>query len=221
MITDETRFSDEYYNLFGFSDNESATREECLARIHPDDIDAVYKAINDSLENTDKYSIEYRINMPDGQQRYVHGMGKVERDRNNKPVRFYGTVHNVTERRQAETELEEYQRNLEELVIERTEKLLDAQDELVRKERLSTLGQLTATVSHELRNPLAAMLPSTYLLRKSIGTDDARALNAMDVIDKNIMRCDQIIDELLDFTRATDMNFEKVDLAEWLSQIIG
>ncbi len=98
--------------------------------------------------------------------------------------------------------------------------LHDAQDELLRKGRLATLGQLTATVSHELRNPLGAMRPAIYIIRKRMKEGDSRLQEALELIDRNITRCDHIIDELLDFTRITDLELHAVRFDEWLESVI-
>lgn len=117
-------------------------------------------------------------------------------------------------------ELEYHQQNLEKLVKERTSQLEAAQDELVKSERLAVLGQLTATVSHELRNPLGAIQPSLYLLRKKIINPDETLVRAMDRIDRNVRRCDHIIDELLDFTRIKELNLTRIDLNIWLGKLL-
>jgi len=98
--------------------------------------------------------------------------------------------------------------------------LREAQTELIRKNRLATLGQLTATVSHELRNPLGAMRPSIYIIEKRSDKDDERVQQAIERIDRNIDRCDHIIDELLDFTRITDLDLHLTHIDEWLESVI-
>ncbi len=134
---------------------------------------------------------------------------------------WLGVYRDITEKKIAEDELEKYRHHLEELVEERTRKLNDAQDELVRKERLATLGQLTATVSHELRNPLGAIRPSIYVIRNKVPQGDAKLKRALDRIDRNIERCDHIIDELLDFTRIKELNLTHIDLNSWLRKLIN
>lgn len=126
----------------------------------------------------------------------------------------------ITEKDASEKELEKYRQRLELLVDERTSELKQAQNELVRSERLATLGQLTATVSHELRNPLGAMRPSMYIIKKYIGTDDDKLNNAIRRVERNIGRCDQIIDELLDFTRITDISDNPTSIDNWLSEVL-
>ena len=134
---------------------------------------------------------------------------------------WLGVYRDITEKKITEDELEKYRHHLEELVEERTRKLNDAQDELVRKERLATLGQLTATVSHELRNPLGAIRPSIYVIRNKVPQGDAKLKRALDRIDRNIERCDHIIDELLDFTRIKELNLTHIDLNSWLRKLIN
>lgn len=126
----------------------------------------------------------------------------------------------ITEKHATEKELEIHRHNLELLVEERTQELEQAQEELVRNERLATLGQLTATVSHELRNPLGAMRPSIYLIKRLASGDNDKLNDAIERIERNIARCDHIIDELLDFTRITDIEVKATPLDEFLHSIL-
>jgi len=97
-------------------------------------------------------------------------------------------------------------RALEERVEQRTGELRAAQDELLRKERLATLGELTGTMAHELRNPLGAIVSSFAVIRHKLagaGPDLARSL---DRADRNIDRCTGIIDDLLDYAQVKTAN---------------
>lgn len=135
-------------------------------------------------------------------------------------ARFVAIVRDITERKLSEAELTKHRENLEELVNERTKELNETQDELVRKERLATLGQLTATVSHELRNPLGAIRPSLYVIQKLSDQQDERLQNSIERIDRNVDRCDRIIDEMLDFTRVVEPNKEWIKLDKLLESIL-
>lgn len=126
----------------------------------------------------------------------------------------------ITEKNATEKELEKHRQHLQLLVEERTRELELAQDELVRKERLATLGQLTATVSHELRNPLGAMRPSMYLIKRLAVGDNDKLTHAIERVERNIARCDHIIDELLDFTRITDIDAQATLLDQWLQEVL-
>lgn len=126
----------------------------------------------------------------------------------------------ITEKNKALEEIKQYRDNLEDQVRIRTDELEQAQDELIRSERLATLGQLTATVSHELRNPLGAMAPSLYVVRKLCDPENEKLQQAIARIGRNIERCDRIIDELLDFTRIDKLHMTSVELDDWLNSVI-
>ena len=109
---------------------------------------------------------------------------------------------------------------LEELVEERTQELRNSQAALLRQERLATLGQLTATVSHELRNPLGAMSPSLYIIRQRVGAGDPRLVEALDRVERGVRRCDHIIDEMLDFTHGGAVASTPVLIDDWLGKLL-
>jgi PAS domain S-box-containing protein len=92
--------------------------------------------------------------------------------------------------------------------------------ELLRRERLATLGQLTATVSHELRNPLGVIRTSAFILRDGLKDEMPRARRALERVERSVMRCDRIIDEMLDFTRISDLEPEPTALDDWLAGVL-
>ncbi len=67
---------------------------------------------------------------------------------------YEGIVEDITDRKQAEEKLKKYSENLEEMAEDRTKDLRNAQEQLVRREKLAILGQLAESMGHELRNPL-------------------------------------------------------------------
>lgn len=111
--------------------------------------------------------------------------------------------------------------NLENLVKERTDKLEEAQNELVRNERMATLGQLTATVSHEIRNPLGTIRTSFFTLANKLSDKDPNTVKILERIERNIIRCDNIITELLDFSRIRALSHEQTNLASWINSILA
>jgi len=105
---------------------------------------------------------------------------------------------------------------LEATVQNRDEELEAAHRELVRKERLATLGQLIATVSHELRNPLGTVRGSVFLISQRLLGKDLGVERALDRAERNIVRCDRIIEDLLDYTRTQDLELQRMALDRWL-----
>ncbi len=131
-------------------------------------------------------------------------------------------VQDISARKIAESELAKYRAQLEELVRERTEQLQAAQQELVQKERLAVLGQLTATVSHEIRNPLGTVANSLYLLKESLkGEEHVHLARPLKLAERNVERCDNIISELLDFSRQRTIQKEPLDIGPWLAELLG
>jgi signal transduction histidine kinase len=109
-----------------------------------------------------------------------------------------------------------------ELQLQKTlEDLKAATERLARQERLSMLGQVAGTVSHELRNPLSAIRNSMALLRQMTVGKVAGVERAIDRIDRNIDRCARIINDILDFTRVRELKREPVELDLWLGDTLG
>jgi signal transduction histidine kinase len=118
--------------------------------------------------------------------------------------------------------LQDFQANLEEIIEQRTEALLATQNKLIETEKLALLGQLTATVAHEIRNPLGTIRTSFFLVNERLDSDRAK-LNLerpLSFIDKNIQRIDRIIEELLDFTRKRNLIPKPTDLNNWLKHLL-
>jgi len=116
--------------------------------------------------------------------------------------------------------LQVYQNQLESMVDERTKQLEVAHKELVRQERLATLGQLIATVSHELRNPLGTIRSSVYSISEKLADKNLGIDKALERIQRNVSRSDNIINELLDFTRIREPNLKIQNIDNWLAKIL-
>jgi PAS domain S-box-containing protein len=99
-------------------------------------------------------------------------------------------------------------------------KLSEAQDDLIRKGRMEQLGQLTATVAHELRNPLGTVRTSAFLLERKLRDKNLGVETQLDRINKAIIRCDNIITQLLDFSRTKHLECELSDMDQWLTGVI-
>lgn len=115
-----------------------------------------------------------------------------------------GSVHyarDINDRIRAEESIRKLNEGLEQKVRERTRQLLDAQDELVRKEKLATLGQLSGSVGHELRNPLGVMSNALYFLNTVMTDADETVKEYLEIIRQEIVNCQRIISDLLDFAR--------------------
>src|SRR5262249_13544121 len=98
--------------------------------------------------------------------------------------------------------------------------LQETRDKLMRSERLSLLGQVPGTVSHELRNPLAAIRTSIAVIRKLPAGTDPQAERVLDRIDRNIDRCNHIVGDLLEFGRMKELDREPTAIDAWLNEML-
>jgi PAS domain S-box-containing protein len=155
----------------------------------------------------------------DGQQRLVQWTHTFIRNSQGELEYVIGSGIEITERKLAEQELINHRERLEELVLERTKELHDAQAELINNERLAALGQLTAVVSHELRNPLGTIKTSVYTLSEML-EKEGKIRKIIERIERGVARCDVLIEDLLDFTRARDLYKKHTQLDELLNEII-
>lgn len=100
-------WSEETYRIFGVDPlEEGASYEVFRSRVHPDDWPLLEKAFETALASHTPYACDHRILMPDGSTKFVHERCKISYDASGRPVRAVGTVQDITERRQAESDLQ-------------------------------------------------------------------------------------------------------------------
>jgi C4-dicarboxylate-specific signal transduction histidine kinase len=95
-------------------------------------------------------------------------------------------------------------RELDAKVAERTHELADAQQQLVRSEKLAAIGQLTASIAHEVNNPIAVIQGNLDVARELLGPDAQRIGSELALIDQQVERMRLIVTQLLQFARPTD-----------------
>ncbi|MHC4424488.1 MAG: PAS domain S-box protein [Planctomycetota bacterium] len=111
--TDKAGWSDETYRIFGFEPNEFEPKyEDFLDRVHPDDRETVTKTTEKAMTQRDPVDYEYRVLRADGTEKTVLSRGQVFYDEGDNPVRFLGTIQDITKRKQAEDALRESEERL-------------------------------------------------------------------------------------------------------------
>lgn len=100
--------------------------------------------------------------------------------------------------------LQRWNGELDAKVAERTRQLADTQAQLVRSERLATVGQLTASIAHEVNNPIAVIQGNLDLVRELLGPDAARVAPELKLADEQIARMRLIVTQLLQFSRPSE-----------------
>ena len=116
---------------------------------------------------------------------------------------------------------------LEQRVEERTRELRAAQAQLVQTEKLASLGRLSASVAHEINNPLAGILTYVKLIGRRLrtaapGPDEVLAiLQQLALVERETQRCSTIVRNLLDFSKQREPSFKSVDLAAVLEEALS
>jgi PAS domain S-box-containing protein len=134
-----------------------------------------------------------------------------------------GIARDITERRGAEVALRQLAGELEQRVNERTAALAEAQETLVRRERLAVLGQLAGGVAHQIRNPLAAIMNASYVVERHLAKDDIHpdVHQALRIIHDEVRHANVIITGLLDFARVRSLERQPVDIGELVTRALG
>jgi PAS domain S-box-containing protein len=135
---------------------------------------------------------------------------------------YFATVfENITEKKQIEKLVEQYSEGLEFTVAERTQELIEAQNRLLKTERLSAIGELAGMVGHDLRNPLTAIKNAAYIVRKNQGSlisqNNAEMLN---IIDRSVTHANSIVGDLLDYSRDLHLELEEHSAKSLLNYIL-
>jgi len=127
----------------------------------------------------------------------------------------------MTEKRQrAEEALGEYSERLEDMVEKRTKELRDAQEELVRKERLGILGQLGGGVAHELRNPLGVISNAIYYLKTILPDADQTTKEYLEMISSEVRNSEKMVSDLLDLSRTRPAKREEVAVSDLVAEVL-
>lgn len=218
--TGNLEWSEKIEPMFGFGRGEfGRTYEAFLECVHPQDRQHVIDSVNACIQKGRNYDIEHRIVWPNGTVRWVSETGNVIRNQNNEAIRMLGVVKDITERKQAEEILKRDKETFERLVNERTQELLKAQAELDKAKRLSDLGTLSAIVAHELRNPLGVIRTASYNIRRK--RENTLLDKHLDNIEKKISESDQIISNLLSYSRIRIPSYEKIRIHDILNECIA
>ncbi len=221
VIQDGNRvfFNSRLYEILGYTYEEYLSID-LLSTIHPRDRSRIIDHIGKMLPGTgiDSDSIEVRVLTKTGEVKWIETNSAEIQWEGNPAIQTFAL--DITKRKQAEEELAKHRKNLEQLVKERTHELEEAQAEIVTQEKYAAIGKMSATVSHELRNPLGTILASCHLIAKLTKEKNPGIEQAINRAKRNIARCDNIIEELMEFTRIRDFHPIPTSIDEWLEQKI-
>ena len=140
-------------SMFGLKPDARLDFASTFDHVHPEDRTAREGAINQALRTQSEYDVEYRVQQADGTSRWIHGRGRCTGPDDGTGPKLFGVSMDVTARKQAEASAAQKRAELEHVA------------------RVATLGELTATLTHELKQPLAAILTNSYVGMRLLDAD--------------------------------------------------
>ena len=152
--TNEVWMSDSARTLFQFDSETRLDHAALQDRVHPEDRALRDSAIKRAIETEREYEIEYRILLPDGNLRWIGGRGRCLTGENGKGARLIGVSIDITPRKLAEAEA------------------LQHREELGHLSRVAVMGELTASVAHELNQPLSGIISNASAGQRFIDRGD-------------------------------------------------
>jgi PAS domain S-box-containing protein len=201
--------SDEHSRLFGFDPEMGIPSfQELTQRIHPEDRAQALQSFDSPMRARNDFDAHFRVVHPDGTTKYLYGTGHPVFNASGEVAEFVGTVMDVTERKRAEEE---------------RERLREAQSELAHINRVTTMGELTAALAHEVNQPIAAAVTSAnscfhWLEGEAPNLEKARA--AATRIVKDGTRAAEIIQRIRLLFQKGKPQWQLVDVNEIVGEMV-
>jgi signal transduction histidine kinase len=202
-------WSEEMFRIFEFDLEQSSppARDIWWQRIHPDDREAIAASIQQALREKGEYVNDYRILLPDGRLKYIRGIGHPVFNDAGAIAEFVGTSVDVTESKHAEAE---------------RERLRQLEADLAHLNRVSIMGELAASLGHEIKQPIAAAITNAntclrWLKREQPDLQEAR--EAASRMTNDAMRAVEIVNRTTSLYKKGPPRHELVDLNEVINEI--
>jgi PAS domain S-box-containing protein len=203
-------WSQENYRLFGFDPEGGIPSDEAFyQRIHPEDRDRVQREVFlDRPDEGSHFDVDFRIVLPGGAIKYVRSTGHPVHNISGDLLEYVGTSIDVTERKRADEE---------------RERLRQVQADLAHLSRVTTMGELTASLAHEIRQPISAAVTNAKTCLRWLRRDDldvAEACEAASRLVKDVTRAADIISRISSLFKKGALQRELVDVNELIGEMI-
>jgi PAS domain S-box-containing protein len=203
--TGEIIWSEQVYRIFEFDQAIPVTLELIGSRVHPDDISLLKDMIARVSAEAEDFEYEHRLLMPDQSVKYLHLVAHATRNRSGQ-LEYIGAVQDVTKRRISEEALE------------------DVRSELARVSRIASLGALTASIAHEVNQPLSGILTNASTCLRMLAADPPNVDGARETARRTIRdgnRASDVIVRLRALFGKRRFSMERVHLNEATQEVIA
>jgi predicted ATPase/signal transduction histidine kinase/GAF domain-containing protein len=207
VSTGKLVWSEEHYRIFGCDPSEESgpTFELFLERVHSEDRSFVQKGVEAAIRDKVGFAFDFRIALPDGSIKYLHGVGRPIVEESGDIDEYIGTTMDVSEGKRGE------------------DALRDAQADLARAARLATMGELTTSIAHEVSQPLMAIVTNAdtclfWLTSANPNLDEARL--AAERVVRNGHRAGGIIKSIRSLARKSEPEMAQFDINDAIGEIL-
>ena len=196
--TDDIKWSEQLYRIFEFELGVPVTFELIGSRVHPEDLPLLYDMIGKAQRAVSSFEYEHRLLMPDHSVKYLHLIAHGSRD-NQGRLEYIGAAQDVSQRRLSE------------------EALAKARSELANVARVTSLGVLTASIAHEVNQPLSGIITNAGTCLRMLSADPPNVDGARETARRTIRdgnRASDVITRLRTLYSKKDLSPEPMDLNE-------
>jgi PAS domain S-box-containing protein len=201
--------SEEWCRIYGFDPKDDMPSwEQRLQRVHPEDRARFQLTIDRAVVEKSDYDVEFRILPPHEPDRYIHSVGHPILGSSGELVQFVGVSMDVTESKHAE---QEHERLRQELA------------NLAHQNRVSTMGELTASLAHEIKQPIGAAVTNAEACVRSLDRaqpDIGQAREAALEMAKDARRAAEIIDRVRSLYQKGSSQLEIIEINEVIAEMV-
>jgi PAS domain S-box-containing protein len=202
-------WSDEMFRLFGFDPQQGPPMfDQWLQRIHPEDREKLKLANERTLLNKVSCDVEFRVVKPDGKVKHIHGIGHPVLSPTGELVQVVGTMVDITERKRAE---------------EARDRLRQLEADLAHISRVNTMGELTASLAHEIKQPIGAAVTNAEAGLRLLDRDQPDLPEAREAVLETVRdarRAADIIDRVRLLYQKGSPQLDIVDVNEVIRDMV-
>jgi PAS domain S-box-containing protein len=205
VAANEITWSEQLYRIFEFEPGTPVTLERIGTRVHPEDSSLLNDMIDRARRAASDFEYEHRLLLPDGTVKYVHLIAHGTRNRNGQ-LEYLGAAQDVTQRRLSE------------------EALGQARSELARVSRVKSLAVLTASIAHELNQPLSGIITNASTCLRMLGSEPPNVAGALETARRTIRdgnRASDVLTRLRALFAKKHTATELVDLNDATREVIA
>jgi PAS domain S-box-containing protein len=205
VSADEHFWSDETFRIFEYDTSTNVTLQMILKRVHPDDVPLVTQIIERASHDGQDWELEHRLLMPNGTVKHVHVVAHATGGKSGNRE-FVGAVMDITATRRAE------------------EAMRRAQADLAHVSRMTTLGELAASIAHEVNQPLGSIINNANaclsLLTKA-APQISELREALAEITEGANRASAVISRVRQLSRNVQCDRSPVNVADVVTDILA